>query len=82
MIFAMPSVAEERLMAVGVPTRWKSFAILPRIGFFILSAICAAALFGFFAVLIRSGHVGAFIAGAAAIVAAVLTLRLRQVWGT
>src|SRR4051812_476931 len=44
--------------------------MFPRIGFFILSTICAAALFGFFAASIRSGHAGAFIAGVMAIVAA------------
>jgi len=70
MTISWPTVAEERLMAVGAPTRWKSFSMMPRIGFFILSTICAAALFGFFAVAIRSGHVSAFIAGVAAIVVA------------
>lgn len=65
-----PSVAEERLMAIGAPTQWKSFAMLPRIGFFILSAICASALFGFIAATIRSGRVGAIVAGTIAIVVA------------
>ena len=38
-----PTVAEERLMAVGAPVPWKSFSMLPRIGFFILSTTCAIA---------------------------------------
>ena len=66
----LPTVAEERLMAVGAPVPWKSFAIFPRIGFFILSSICAAALSGFIAATFRSGHAGALIAGVMAIAAA------------
>jgi len=65
-----PTVAEERLMAVGAPTQWKTFAMLPRIGFFILSTICASALFGFVAASIRSGRAGAIVAGTIAIVVA------------
>lgn len=74
MMFAMPSVAEERLMAVGAPTRWKSFALFPRIGFFILSTICSAALFGFVALVFSSGHAGAVFAGLMAIGAAELLI--------
>jgi hypothetical protein len=74
----LPTVAEERLMAVGAPVPWKSFSMLPRIGFFILSSICAAALFGFIAATFRSGHAGALIAGVIAIAAAeVLICRFR-----
>jgi hypothetical protein len=65
-----PTVAEERLMAVGAPVAWKSFPMLPRIGFFILASICAGALFGFIAATFRSGHAGALIAGVVAIAAA------------
>jgi hypothetical protein len=73
-----PSVAEERLMAIGAPVPWKSFSMFPRIGFFILSTICASALFGFFAASLRSGHAGAFIAGVMAIAAAeVLIVKFR-----
>ena len=69
-----PTVEEERLMAAGAPSPWKSFRMFPRIGFFILSTICAAALFGFFAAATRSAHVSAFIAGVAAIAAAELLI--------
>ena len=65
-----PTVAEERLMAVGAPVSWKSFSMFPRIGFFILSSICAGALFGFFAATFGSGRAGALIAGMMAIAAA------------
>lgn len=65
-----PTVAEERLMAVGAPVPWKSFSMLPRIGFFILSTICSIALFGFIAATIGNGKAGALIAGVMAIAAA------------
>src|SRR2546423_8050371 len=70
-----PTVAEERLMAVGAPVPWKSFSMFPRIGFFILSSICAAALFGFIAATFRSGHAGALIAGVMAIAAAEILIQ-------
>ncbi|HYU26925.1 MAG TPA: hypothetical protein VEO74_17075 [Thermoanaerobaculia bacterium] len=73
-----PTVAEERLMAVGAPVPWKSFSMLPRIAFFILSTICAIALFGFIEASLRSGHAGALIAGVMAIAAAeILIARFR-----
>lgn len=73
-----PTVDEERLMAVGAPTQWKSFAMFPRIGFFILSTICAAALFGFIAAMVGNGRAGAIVAGVMAVaVAEVLIAKYR-----
>ena len=70
----IPTAAEERLMAVGAPTPWKSFSLLPRIGFFILTSICAAALAGFLAV-VGGGRLGLVFGGVVAVVAAELLIR-------
>ncbi|HEV2721592.1 MAG TPA: hypothetical protein VG323_16350 [Thermoanaerobaculia bacterium] len=63
-----PTVAEERRMAAGAPTEWKSFSLFARLGFFVLALICAAALFGFIAA--GSPRAGAILSGLAAIAAA------------
>lgn len=70
----IPTAAEERLMAAGAPAPWKSYSLLPRIGFFILAAICALALFGFFAV-VGNGRFAAVFGGLIAIAAAELLIR-------
>jgi len=73
----IPTAAEERLMAVGAPVPWKSFSMLPRIGFFFLATICAAALFGFFSVAGGGTRFAAIFSGIAAIGAAELLIRFR-----
>ncbi len=76
-----PTVAEERLMAAGAPTQWKSFSLFARLGFFVLALICAAAFFGFIAAGARSPHAGAIVSGLAALAAAEMFITVYHFFG-
>jgi hypothetical protein len=67
---ARPTVAEERAIAAGAPTEWKSFSLLARIGFFILGVLCAGALSGFLYAVTRSNKGSALVTAIACFVLA------------
>lgn len=70
-----PTVAEERLMAAGAPVPWKAFSILARCGFFLLAAICSAALYGFLYATTDSRTAAGIAAGILCLAAAEVLMR-------